>query len=322
MRLMAEQASEWAVSMDILFWVLVLLTIVFTGIVLAMVLAFALRFRRGQHVDRSNAFTHNVMLEMSWTIIPLVLGLGIFVWSSKLYAELDKVPNDAQEVFVIGKQWMWHIQHANGIRENNELHVPVGKPVKVTMISQDVIHDFYVPAFRIHKDVVPGYYTYTWFKPTKVGQYHLFCGQYCGTNHSEMIGTVYVMEPADYQAWLASGGQRVTAKRQTVREAGEMLYTDLGCVQCHGFAPARAPSLVGLYNEVVELEGGSVARADENYLRESILQPEARVVKGYQAIMPSFRSQLSEDEVLQLVTFIKALSKEKTAAPMGTGQKQ
>lgn len=316
MGIIAPQASEWAGQMDLLFWTLVILTIFFTALVCALVLGFVMRYRRGMKVDRSNPMTHNTKLEMAWTIIPLIMALGMFVWSAALFADVKRVPDNAQEVFVIGKQWMWHIQHANGIRENNELHVPVGRPVKLTMISQDVIHDFFVPAFRMHMDVVPGFYTYVWYTPNKVGQYHILCGQYCGANHSEMVGTVFVMEPADYQAWLASGGnKKMASRRGSMGDEGERLYTEYGCVQCHGFAPARAPSLVGLYNEQVELDDGRVVRADDNYLRESILTADTKVAKGYQAIMPSFRAQLNEDEVLQLVTFIKSLSKEKTSAP-------
>jgi cytochrome c oxidase subunit 2 len=217
---------------------------------------------------------------------------------------------------------MWHIQHANGIRENDELHVPVGKAVNLTFISQDVIHDFFVPAFRIHTDVIPGHYTNAWFEATKVGVYDLFCGQYCGTQHSEMIGKVYVMEPAAYQAWLASGGDKQVTKRQSIAESGEEIFNRFQCVQCHGFAPARAPSLVDLHNTPVRLEDGRAVLADDNYLRESIIDPPKKVVEGYQPVMASYQNSLSEDQVLQLVAFIKSLRSGNKAVAPAEGNRQ
>jgi cytochrome c oxidase subunit 2 len=198
-----EQASNFAAESDALYYVLTLLTVVFTLIVFVLVAILAVRYRRGNRVDRSNPVHHSSILEMSWSILPLILGLAVFVWSAKLFAAMyGQAPANSLEVYVIGKQWMWHIQHQNGIRENNELHVPVGRPVKLTMVSQDVIHSFFIPAFRIKRDVMPGRYTSVWFTPTKAGKYHLFCAEYCGTQHSEMTGSVYAMEPKDFENWI------------------------------------------------------------------------------------------------------------------------
>ncbi len=305
--LLPEQASTFAEKMDPLFYAMVLISLFFIVLVFTLVIFFAVRYRRGSRASRKGATSHNTKLEVVWTAIPLVLGLIVFFWSARLFGYVRTVPEDAIAIFVIGKQWMWHMQHPNGVRENNELHVPAGRPIKLVMISQDVIHDLYVPAFRIHQDVLPGKYTYAWFEATKTGKYRIYCGQYCGTQHSEMTGFVYVMEPAEYQAWLASGGDSTRMTQLTMDEAGQQIYDRLQCGSCHGFAPARAPSLIDLYGSQVKLADGRSVRADETYLRESIVAPDTKIVEGYQAIMPSYRNQLSEDQLLQLIAFIKSL---------------
>lgn len=326
---MNPQASTFARQFDDLFFVLVALSLFFTVLVVVMMLFFAIRYRRGSRVNRDRPVHHSRVLEMGLIGFLLIAGLGVFFWSARPYAEIyGDAPKDALEIFVIGKQWMWHLQHSNGIRENNELHIPVGKPVKLTMISQDVIHSFFIPAFRIKRDVVPGMYTGVWFTATQTGRFHLFCAQYCGTSHSQMTGWVTVMSPQDYQAWVASGGQKTTvAARPTMEAAGEEIFNKLACVSCHGYAPARAPSLVNLYNRPVRLTDNNSVIADEAYLRESILIPDAKVVEGYQPIMPVFRGQLSEEEVLELIAYIKSLGPgsslkmpDQGAAPVITGR--
>ncbi len=292
--------------MDLLFYVLVLLTTVFSLLVGAMVIGFALRYQRGNRVDRSNPSSHDIRLELTWSIIPLVLGLGIFVWGAKLFAEVKRPPANAKEVYVIGKRWMWHLQHTNGIRENNELHIPIGEPVKLTMISQDVIHDFFVPAFRIHQDVIPGKYTTTWFQPTRVGKYYLFCSQYCGTNHSQMIGWIYVMSRPDYEAWLNSGGQGATSQRSLAQEGAD-LYQQQACGTCHGAVnTTRGPSLVGIYGTKRALSNGTYAVADDDYLRRALVNPDAEVSKGWPSLMPNY-SNLTEEQILALVAYMKEL---------------
>ena len=307
-KVLPEQASTYAEHMDVLFYVLVGLSIFFAALVFTLILIFSLKYREGSKANRVQGKGSHMGLEILWSVIPLVLALGVFLWNAKLWGFVRRPPANSLEIYVIGKQWMWHLQHPNGVRENNALHIPIDTPIKLTMISQDVIHDFFVPAFRIHMDVLPGQYTTEWFEATKAGEYPLFCSQYCGTNHSKMRGTIYVMRPEDYQAWLARGGNAPPATRKTMTEGGENLFNHFSCYSCHGSAPARAPSLVGLYGSHVKLEDGRTVVADDDYLRESIVVPDAKVVAGYQAIMPTFKSVMSESELLELIAFIKSLS--------------
>ena len=310
---MPEQASSIAAQSDALFFTLLALTLVFTLLVGCLITVLAIRYRRGNRVDRSKPAHHSTVLELSWSIGPLFLGLAVFVWAAKLFATIfGPAPKDAMEVFIVGKQWMWHIQHHNGIRENNELHVPLGKPVKLVMISQDVIHDFFIPAFRVKRDVIPGTYTSFWFTPTRVGKYHLFCAQYCGTSHSEMDGYCYVLEPTEFQKWLASGGQRIHDTQplpKGMTGAGHALYEQQGCGNCHDAdGMNRGPSLAGLYGRQVALKDGGTTVADDLYLRKSILESNEDIVDTYQQIMPSYKGQLTEEQVLQIIEYIKSLS--------------
>jgi cytochrome c oxidase subunit 2 len=227
----------------------------------------------------------------------------IFAWGAFIYFEERTPPQGATEVYVVAKQWMWKLQHEEGQREINELHVPVGRDVKMIMTSQDVIHSFYVPAFRIKQDVLPGRYTTAWFRATKPGVYHLFCAQYCGTMHSGMIGQVVVMEPAQYQTWLSGGGTS-----GSLAANGENLFQQLGCPTCHrSDSQGRGPALTGLYGKPVELEDGSTIVADENYIRESILSPNAKMVRGYKPIMPVFQGLVGEEQLNALVAYVKSL---------------
>lgn len=306
--LMPPQASEHAVKHDWLFFVITGLTVLFTVIVYAMVLILAIRYRSGNKVDRSHAPHENLKLEIAWSGFPLILAIGVFAWGTKQFVDLRVPPKNAMNVYVIGKQWMWHIQHSNGVRENNTLHLPAGKPVMFTMISQDVIHAFYIPAFRIQYHVVPGRYTMQWTTPTVPGKYHLFCAMHCGTQHSEMGGWVIVMPPAEFQQWLAKGGTEVAAQHMTSEEQGADWYKKFSCANCHGPTDTpRGPSLYALFGKTRKLADGTTAVADEAYIRESILNPYDKLTAGYDNTMPVYNGQVTEEQVLQIMAYLKSL---------------
>ena len=299
-----DQASTIAEGYDHLFYFETFIAIFFAVMIFSTILFFAIKYRRRSKDDRPPEIEGSLALELAWSLIPAGL-LGImFFWASALYFENSRPPTQALEVFVIGKQWMWHLQHAEGPREINELHVPVGRPVKLTMTSEDVIHDFFVPAFRVKHDVVPGQYYSIWFQATKVGKYHFFCAQYCGAHHASMIGWVYVMSEPDYEEWLTHAGP----SGENMAQAGARLYQQLGCVTCHG--TGRAPAFNGLYGKPVLLTNGQTVIADDAYLRQHILTPSAQTVNGYPQIMPTFKGQVSEEGLLQLIAFIKSLGNE------------
>src|SRR6476620_9190256 len=247
----------------------------------------------------------SMVLETVWFIIPFIISLTIFLGGAIVYFNQYTPPEDAMEIYVVGKQWMWKAQHETGQREINELHVPVGRKVKLTMTTEDVLHDFYIPAFRTKADVVPGRYTYIWFEPTKPCKYHLFCSEYCGLNHSGMGGWVYVMEQRDYDNWLSGN-----VSGQTPVEMGKDLFTNkLGCSSCHAGGPQqRGAKLEGIYGHDVKLVGGATVTADENYIRNSILNPSSQVVEGFQPIMPTFKGQVTEEQLNALVSYIKSLT--------------
>lgn len=313
-RLFPEQASSIAGRVDALYAFLVLVAGFFTLLIAALILTFAIRYRRQARVARSGANVLPLWLEIAWSVIPLGLTMIMFVWGAWLYVDLHQPPPHADEIQVVAKQWMWKLQHAGGKREINELHLPLGRAVRMTMISEDVIHSFYVPDFRVKQDVLPGRYTTLWFEPTRIGTYHLFCAEYCGTSHSQMRGRVIVMEPADFATWLsgAGGGQPV--------EAGRKLFEQYRCAACHQPTPSdfplergresRCPPLEGVFGSQVKLKDGRVVKADEGYIRESILEPQAKVVDGYQPLMPTFKGQLGEEQIIQIITYIKSLSPE------------
>lgn len=301
--LMPEQASTIAHEVDALFFTLVALSVFFAGLVFLLILVFAIRFHRRSEDEQPKPILGDIRLELAWSIIPAILALGVFVWSTQLFFKLSTPPKDALEIFVVGKQWMWKLQHPSGKREINSLHIPVDQKVRLTMTSEDVIHDFFVPAFRMKMDVLPGRYTTTWFEATKPGTYHLFCAEYCGTEHSKMIGKVVVMEPADYEAWLEGG-----VRGETMVQAGERLFQQYACHTCHKpNSGGRGPVLNGLFGSQVALQGGGRVLADEAYLRESIVNPNAKMIEGYQALMPTFAGQIGEEGILQLIAYIKSL---------------
>jgi cytochrome c oxidase subunit 2 len=301
--LFPEQASSFAPQVDALFTFLVIVSLAFSGLIFCLLLVFAIRYRRRSETEQPRPILGDLRLELLWTLVPLGLAMVIFVWGARLYVAMSHPPDDALEVAVVGQQWMWKFQYPEGQRAINELHVPVGHPVRLTMTSQDVIHSFYVPAFRIKMDVVPGRYTTTWFEATRPGEYHLFCAEYCGTVHAGMGGRVVVLPPAQYQQWL-SGGRDA----EPMARVGQRLFQDLGCEACHrDGSESRGPSLRGVFGTPVQLQNGEVVRADETYIRESILNPRAKVVAGYPPIMPAFQGQISEEGLLQLIAYIKSL---------------
>ncbi len=303
MHLLPETASTIAAHYDWLFWTMVVICGL-TSLLIAAVLIFsAIRFHRKYENQLGSQRRNNIPLEIAWTLIPFLFFMGFFAWGGWLYFEIERPPDNAISMYVVAKQWMWKIQHPEGQREINELHIPVGRPVKLTMTSQDVIHSFYVPAFRTKQDVLPKRYTTTWFEATKPGKYHLFCAEYCGTKHSGMIGWVYAMSPRDYYLWLQQG-----AAEGSLASKGEKLFHQYGCANCHHFdGHGRCPNLRGLYLRPVQISTGQTVIADETYIRESILQPRAKTVLGFQDIMPTFEGQLSEDQVIELISYIKAI---------------
>ena len=322
LRLAPEQASNFALPYDILFNTFTILSVVFTIIVFAMILFFVSKYRRGRKADRSNPMHHNTRVELILLGIPTLLGLAMFAYSTKIYVDMRTVPEDAYEVFVIGKQWMWHMQHPNGIRENNELHVPLGQPVKLTLISQAVIHGFYLPEMRVQYQVVPGRYTKLWFKPTKAGRFHIWCTIHCGTQHSEMGGYIYVMEPKQWAEWVANDGNRFRPRATTLAQAGEQRFKELACGTCHGEKDSpQGPSLKGLLGKERVFTDGSRTVADEGYIRESIINPYARLNAGYGETMPVYvyKEQISEEGIREIIEYIKSLGgAAPTASPATT----
>ena len=298
-----EQASNFAGNVDALFTFILLTCLFFSVLVTLLVILAALKYKRKTPGEVGNADHGNMMLEVGWTVIPLVIALGMFAWGAVIYVNYRVAPKDTLDIYVIGKQWMWKLQQPNGRKEINELHIPVNRNIKLIMGSEDVIHDFYVPAFRVKMDVVPGRYNTMWFRPTKIGKYHFFCSQYCGTNHAVMGGWVTVMDPAEYAAWLSDEGGDVNPV-----SAGEKLFSQLACNTCHiGNGTGRGPSLNGLYGNKVLLADGSTVTADEAYIRESILQPKAKIVAGYQPVMPTFQGLVTEEQIMNLTSYIKSL---------------
>ncbi|MDB6111508.1 MAG: cytochrome [Pedosphaera sp.] len=301
--LLPDQASTMAPRVDLLYFSLTALSAVMMVIIFLPMFYFLYKYRRGNPANRSPLRIPMWKVEMTWSVIPLILMLGVFGWATDLYFDIERPPAEALEINVIGKQWMWKLQHPEGHREIDELHVPVGRVVKLTLTSQDVIHSFFIPAFRTKQDVVPGRYVSSWFKATQVGTYHIFCTEYCGTSHSGMIGRVIVMEPAQYEEWLTT-----TRPAETLAQSGERLFRDLGCSGCHmGNSQIRAPRLEGVFGKPVPLADGTIVLADGKYIRDSILLPQSQIAAGYEPVMPTFAGHVSEEELLQLIAYIKSL---------------
>ena len=300
------QASTFAEHVDLFFYVLVIGNTLYTIGITAVLIYLGVKYQQVPGSGRKSKTFHSMKVELLWTGVPLLLALGIFAWGATLFYDFYNVPGNTLDINVEGKQWMWKLQHPNGMREVNELHIPKGRPVKLTMTSQDVIHAFYVPAFRVKQDVLPAVYSTLWFEATKVGEYPLFCAEYCGTQHSTMGGKIVVMEPADYEQWV-SGGPALTPVK-----AGEALFQQMGCATCHMSGDlSRGPNLGGVYGKEVKVKVGNEVQtlvANEEYIRESIMNPAVKVVEGYSPLMPTFANQLKEEDVLNLVAYIKSLS--------------
>lgn len=314
-----EAASENALRYDLLFWTITGLTIIFTLLVGGLALFFVSKYRKGSNANRKNPIDHHTGLELLWSGIPLLLAMGTFVWSTHNFVNHQRrMPEDAMEVFVIGKRWMWHLQHMNGIRENNELHIPIGTPVKMTMISQDVIHAMYLPEFRAQFHVVPGRYTELHFTPTKVGRFKMLCAMHCGTKHSEMVGYVHVMEKAEYAKWLENGGNRNIPVAMEMKERGAQVWKEKNCSNCHGEQDnVRGPSLVGIFGTKRQLTDGTSVVADRTYVRDSIIAPWRQITSGYQAEMPEY-SNLTEPDILALTAYVESLGIEAGLQPAGS----
>lgn len=302
--LFPDQAATNAKDVDYLYFFLVAVCGAASVAIVLAIFYLAVKYRRRSEDEMAEDSHVPVALEWTWVIIPSLFFLVFFGWGAKLYYDQDKVPKDALEIACTGRQWMWKFQHPDGQREINALHIPVGRPVKLVMVSEDVIHSMFVPAFRVHMDVIPKRYTECWFEPSKPGTYHIFCAQYCGTEHSNMIGTVTVMEPHEYEKWLNGAATGSLALR------GESLFNKLACNSCHtANADARGPYLPGLFGRTVQLTTGEILVADENYIRTSIMKPGAHIAAGFENIMPGYEGQLTDEEVIQLVAYIKQLGK-------------
>jgi len=291
-----------ASQVDALYIYLLLVAGVMTTLIFVAVIALAIKYRRSRSRE-AQQIDGSLILEITWSVIPLFVMLTFFIWGAVIYFQERTPPANATEVYVVAKQWMWKVEHMEGQREINELHVPTGQNIKLIMTSQDVIHSFFVPAFRLKQDVLPGRYTTLWFKATRPGRYHLFCAEYCGTMHSGMGGDIVVMEPQDYAQWMAG------AATAPLQDTGKELFASLGCATCHRFdVQGRGPNLQGLYNKPVLLEDGRTVIADENYVRESIVNPTAKIVSGFKPVMPVFQGIVSDEQLNALVAYVKSLS--------------
>ena len=305
-----EAASHAAVQADYLILSFTVVTLLLTVPIFIAITYFAFKYRKGRKVDRRTSENRSVAIELSWMLIPFALTLIFFVWGAFLFSKQNNPPADALQITAIGRQWMWKFQHPGGQSEINDLHVPEGQPVVIRMISQDVIHALYIPALRIQMDTIPDRYTQIWFKADKTGAYHLFCSEYCGTDHSEMDGTLTIMKPADYEKWLTN-----SSSGATIVAAGETLFMSYGCSGCHRpQSTVKAPSLVGLVDKPVPLEKGGTIIADDSYIRDKILEPNTNKVAGYKQIMPAYKGKIAEDDLIRILAYVKSLSVSKEAS--------
>ena len=318
--LFPEQASTLAPAVDNLYFFILAVTGFFALLVVVLVLYFAIKYRDDTGLKVGAPITGSIPLEIGWSLVPFFVAMAIFVWATVVFFQIVRPPDQTLQLYATGKRWMWRVQHPDGQREINQMHVPLGRPIKVTFTSEDVLHDLYIPAFRVKADAIPGRYSTIWFTPTKTGEFHLFCAEFCGTKHSGMTGTVYVMEPDAYQAWLSGGGLTGSMSAR-----GEQLFQQLACNTCHlGDGTGRGPSLSGVFGSQVTLENGQTVMADESYVRESILNPQAKLVEGYQPLMPTFQGLVNEDGVMSLIEYVKSLPADRvaqagTAAPAAPG---
>ena len=307
--LFPEAASRIAPQVDALFFVWSAISLFFTVLIAALIVYFMVKYRRRSIDEVGQPERAPYWLEIGWSIVPLVISLAMFFWGARVFYNIYRSPANAVEYWTVGKQWMWKFQHPDGHREINTLHIPVGQPIKLNIQSEDVIHSVFIPAFRVKQDAVPGRITQVFFEATKPGTYHLFCTEYCGGEHSKMIGSVIALEPEEYQAWLAGGPSGMS-----MAESGAALFESLACNTCHreaeGGMAARAPELEGLYGNPVKLLDGRTLVADDEYLRESILNPAAKIVAGWQPVMPTYQGQVTEEQLAQLISYVRSLGGE------------
>ncbi len=290
-----DTAAAGAAEVDLLYYFLILVSVVMTVLIFGAVAIFAVKYRRRSEDEIPKPIEGSTKLEITWSVIPFLIMLVMFGWGAKLFYDAYTPPKDAYNIYVVGKQWMWKVQYPEGQREINELHVPTGRPVRITLASEDVIHSFFIPAFRVKHDVA--------------GRYHICCAEYCGPQHSGMSGWVNVMTPAAFENWLAGGGAEGSMASQ-----GEKLFQQLGCSTCHLLdEQGRCPILRGVYGSQVLLDDGKTVVADDAYIRESILNPNAKIVSGFHKdVMPTFQGQVTEENLLQLIEYIKSLAVKKT----------
>ena len=309
----ASTIAPWTDALYIFLW---LITLVGTVLVGALVLVFSIKYRKERHPEAVQ-IEGSTLLEATWTIIPLGIFLFVFVWGALLYFRIYNPPKDAMNIYIVGKQWMWKAEHPGGQHEINSLHVPTGRAVQLTMISQDVFHSYSIPEFRVKREVIPGRYTTVWFNATEPGTYHLFCTQYCGTLHSGMIGDVVAMTPDDYQKWTQS-----STSGMSLAQNGERLFASMGCNHCHsGSAAALGPTLAGVYGSKIRMEDGSTQTATDGFLRDAILNPSQHVPAGFKPIMPTYQGQISEEGLIDLVEYIKTLDTNyRVQQTLGTSQ--
>ena len=308
--LFPDQASTLAPRVDNVYFFIIAVTAFFAVLVSVVVIVFAVKYRTNDPLAVGQRIHGSIPLELGWSIIPFLISIVIFAWAADVFFDIYRPPDQTIEIYATGKRWMWKFQHIDGQNEINELHVPIGRAVKVTFTSEDVLHSLYFPSFRTKADAIPGRYSSLWFDATKVGSYHIFCAEYCGTRHSGMIGTVHVMEPADYQAWLSGGGGG-----GTLAQRGERLFSELACNTCHvGDGSGRGPSLHNKFGTQEQLANGSVVNIDESYVRESILTPQRKVVAGFQPVMPTFQGLVNEESVMALIEYVKSLRSSSSGA--------
>ncbi len=304
-------ASNFAWEVDALYLFISLVCLVAGLGVFVSVVVFAVKYKRKSEDEAPEQIEGNLPLEIFWSVAPLGIVMIMFAWGAVLFFKMSTPPAEALNFYVVGKQWMWKVQHPSGKREINELHIPLGQSIKLTITAEDVLHSFYIPAFRTKMDAVPGRYTTSWFEPTKPGEYHIFCAEYCGLDHSRMIGRVVVMDPVEYERWLKNGNivTASVATNEPPEVAGARLFQEQRCVTCHQTNGTIGPLLTGVFGSEVHLQNGQTIVADETYVRESIMNPVAKIVAGYQPVMPTYQGQLSEDQIVQLIAYIKSLGK-------------
>ena len=312
MNWLPEVASNLAIKVDGVLWFITIISLFFFVLISILLIVFAIKYRRRSEDEETPYITGHQTFEIIWTVIPSILLMVIFVYGFVVYRDMRTPPKEATEINVVGKQWLWVFEYYNGKNTINELYVQLNRPVKLVMRSEDVLHSFFVPAFRVKQDLVPGMYTQLWFTPIKVGTFHLFCAEYCGTGHSKMLAKVIVMSPEAYDIWEKEGvleKEKGVAAIGSPSERGKNIYTKSGCNACHSTDgnPGVGPTFKGLMGKTEILQGGERIKVDENYIRESILEPQSKMVQGFQPVMPSFKGILSGDDISALIAYIKSL---------------